>query len=95
MNQTCEEMDSVERKRGVLLCLVVVLCLQYLLLTSTSSPMFREEDELEFILPKHNNERPIVGILTQPDMDGREYVAASYVKYVEAAGARVIAIRYW
>jgi len=39
--------------------------------------------------------RPLVGILTQPDQEGKEYIAASYVKYAEAAGARVIPLRYW
>ena len=39
--------------------------------------------------------RPVIGILTQPDPNGIEYIAASYVKYAEAAGAQVIPIRYW
>jgi GMP synthase-like glutamine amidotransferase len=39
--------------------------------------------------------RPVVGVLTQPGMLGEEYVAASYVKLVEASGARVVPIRFW
>jgi len=43
------------------------------------------------------NERPIIGILTQPGdpaPDGMSYIAASYVKWVESAGARVVPIFY-
>ncbi|EAL64169.1 peptidase C26 family protein [Dictyostelium discoideum AX4] len=45
------------------------------------------------------NNRPIIGILTQPtdgDMTtfGSQYIAASYVKYIESAGARVVPILY-
>jgi len=43
------------------------------------------------------NDRPIVGVLTQPTDGnltefGDSYIAASYVKYVESAGARVVPI---
>jgi len=43
------------------------------------------------------NNRPIVGILTQPvdpqfDQYGNSYIAASYVKYIESAGARVVPV---
>eukprot|EP00501_MAST-03F_sp_TOSAG23-6_P002631 GSMAST32.ASY1.ANO1.2773.1 assembled CDS len=44
--------------------------------------------------------RPIVGILSQPlydndfDPPSKDYIAASYVKYVESAGARVVPIHY-
>eukprot|EP00882_Tetradesmus_deserticola_P012072 GHRQ01012787.1.p1 GENE.GHRQ01012787.1~~GHRQ01012787.1.p1 ORF type:complete len:335 (+),score=143.27 GHRQ01012787.1:127-1131(+) len=43
------------------------------------------------------NDRPIIGILTQPGEpapDGHSYIAASYIKWIEAAGARVIPIMY-
>lgn len=43
------------------------------------------------------NDRPIIGILSQPGdpaPDGMSYIAASYIKWVEAAGARVIPIMY-
>ena len=38
--------------------------------------------------------RPIVGVLTQPtsSAEGTSYIAASYVKYLESAGARVVPI---
>lgn len=45
------------------------------------------------------NYRPIIGILAQenhpddPDPHGTSYIAASYVKYIESAGARVVPIR--
>eukprot|EP01119_Soliformovum_irregulare_P024508 TRINITY_DN8795_c0_g1_i2.p1 TRINITY_DN8795_c0_g1~~TRINITY_DN8795_c0_g1_i2.p1 ORF type:complete len:224 (-),score=59.70 TRINITY_DN8795_c0_g1_i2:160-831(-) len=43
------------------------------------------------------NNRPIIGIVTQPargrlDSHGTSYIAASYVKFVEGGGARVIPI---
>lgn len=39
--------------------------------------------------------RPVVGIFTQPvPFQNEEILVASYVKYVEAAGARVIPVRY-
>lgn len=45
------------------------------------------------------NYRPIIGILAQenlpedPSPHGTSYIAASYVKYIESAGARVVPIR--
>lgn len=43
--------------------------------------------------------RPIIGILTQPTRKepnalGASYLAASYVKWVESSGARVVPVRY-
>ncbi|KAH9503963.1 hypothetical protein Btru_067462 [Bulinus truncatus] len=43
-----------------------------------------------------DNVRPIIGVLTEPtttDEYGQEYVQTSYVKYLEMAGARVVAVR--
>jgi len=45
------------------------------------------------------NDRPIIGIFTQPSSTtlakfGSQFIAASYVKHVESAGARVVPIRY-
>jgi len=45
------------------------------------------------------NNRPIIGILTQPTDGGlasygNAYIAASYVKYIESGGARVVPIFY-
>lgn len=48
---------------------------------------------------QHLNYRPIIGILAQenlpedPSPHGTSYIAASYVKYIESAGARVVPIR--
>jgi gamma-glutamyl hydrolase len=45
--------------------------------------------------PQQSNERPVIGILSQPGdpaPQGKSYIAASYVKWVEAAGARVVPI---
>mmetsp|Transcript_16614 Transcript_16614/g.46908 ORF Transcript_16614/g.46908 Transcript_16614/m.46908 type:complete len:314 (+) Transcript_16614:125-1066(+) len=45
------------------------------------------------------NDRPIVGVLTQPSLDaisqyGPKYIAASYVKYIESSGARVVPVQH-
>lgn len=43
------------------------------------------------------NDRPIIGILSQPGdpaPNGMSYIAASYVKWIESAGARVVPIFY-
>ena len=41
------------------------------------------------------NNRPIIGILDQNyDSDKKTYIAASYVKWVESAGARVVPLFY-
>ncbi|KAM4583424.1 gamma-glutamyl hydrolase isoform 1-T2 [Fundulus diaphanus] len=45
------------------------------------------------------NERPIIGVLAQENLPddhfarGSSYIAASYIKYLESAGARVVPIR--
>ena len=46
-----------------------------------------------------SNERPIIGILAQEcqpyfleEMCNTSYIAASYVKYIESAGARVVPV---
>ena len=44
------------------------------------------------------NMRPIIGILTQPSPSelmqfGNSYIPASYVKYVESGGARVVPVQ--
>ncbi|CAI2371025.1 unnamed protein product [Moneuplotes crassus] len=38
------------------------------------------------------NERPVIGIFTQPYNDTSDYIMAAYVKFVEASGARAIPI---
>ena len=41
------------------------------------------------------NDRPVIAILAQPDRtegSNRSYIAASYVKFVEASGARVVPV---
>jgi hypothetical protein len=47
------------------------------------------------IHPEHASQ-PVIGVLTQPwNKDGGdEYVASGYVKFIEQAGARVVAIQY-
>ncbi|KAJ4458932.1 putative Gamma-glutamyl hydrolase A [Paratrimastix pyriformis] len=43
-----------------------------------------------------STDRPIIGVLSLPTKSqyGRSYIAASYVKFLEAAGARVAPIKY-
>lgn len=46
---------------------------------------------------RNGNDRPIIGILSQPGApapEGQSYIAASYVKWVESAGARAVPIFY-
>ncbi|CAI2370932.1 unnamed protein product [Moneuplotes crassus] len=38
------------------------------------------------------NERPMIGIFTQPYNETNDYIMASYVKFIQAAGARVAPI---
>lgn len=45
------------------------------------------------------NNRPIVGILTQPTSGGlrkygSSYIAASYVKFIESGGGRAVPVLY-
>jgi gamma-glutamyl hydrolase len=57
---------------------------------------------LALVLGVHSaasNNRPVIGILTQPTSGnlakyGEKYIAASYVKYVEAGGARVAPVQH-
>ncbi len=44
------------------------------------------------------NDRPIIGVYTQPSSSeiaqfGEQFIAASYVKFMEGAGARVVPVR--
>jgi hypothetical protein len=72
--------------------------------TATEIPSFLGDDDLAPLFDAgeayNNTEKPVIGLLTQPledDMktnpifDGyNSYVMAAYVKYMEAAGARVV-----
>lgn len=40
------------------------------------------------------NERPVIGILTQPRNATHNYIMAAYIKFVEQAGARVVPIHH-
>ena len=49
--------------------------------------------------PAQKNNRPVVGVLTQPSLQslepyGSAYIAASYVKYIESGGAEAVPIFY-
>ncbi|KAM4675454.1 gamma-glutamyl hydrolase-like isoform 2-T4 [Discoglossus pictus] len=69
----------------------VLLTLVLLPLLLDSAPHFPQELKV--------NERPIIGIITQEVTDkeffhfGKTYIAASYVKFLESAGCRVVPIR--
>lgn len=46
---------------------------------------------------KYLNERPLIGVMTQPchDCPGKSWIAAGFVKWLEAAGARPVPIRFY
>ena len=54
---------------------------------------------LAIVLVQSQNLRPIIGIMTEPldpEMKiwgGKSFITASYVKYIESAGARVVLFR--
>jgi hypothetical protein len=51
--------------------------------------------EAESVRDEELNLRPLIGIVSQggePAPDGHSYIAASYIKFVEAAGARAVPI---
>lgn len=49
---------------------------------------------LGIIHGREHNLRPIIGIYAQPSSKRGEYIAASYVKWIESAGGRVVPIPY-
>ncbi|KAL6061483.1 hypothetical protein STEG23_034803, partial [Scotinomys teguina] len=73
-------------------CLGRLLCVLGLLLCGPSSPGLSRSQ-------KRDIKKPIIGILMQTchskEMKklGKYYIASSYVKYIESAGARVVPIR--
>lgn len=46
---------------------------------------------------QYKNTKPLIGILTQPchECPGKSYIAAGYVKWIEAAGGRAVPIRFY
>ncbi|GAX73089.1 hypothetical protein CEUSTIGMA_g542.t1 [Chlamydomonas eustigma] len=46
---------------------------------------------------KYKNVKPLIGIMTQPchSCPGKSYIAAGFVKWIEAAGARAVPIRFY
>ena len=55
----------------------------------------RENSFLSFMKEQNKlNERPIIGIWTQPRNQTYDYMMASYVKFAEMAGARVVPLMY-
>lgn len=72
----------------------------YLLLTTFSSPILA--DSAYSCTTDCKNNYPIIGILSQPSHSHEGncggdclYIAASYVKYIESAGARAVPINYY
>eukprot|EP00878_Enallax_costatus_P002549 GHUV01002731.1.p1 GENE.GHUV01002731.1~~GHUV01002731.1.p1 ORF type:complete len:355 (+),score=97.23 GHUV01002731.1:235-1299(+) len=88
-------MSTIRTTDGLLACLLL-----FTLTTLCSSvrlqPALVAQQKLVFKKP-YINERPIIGILTEPGSPapkGSSYIAASYIKWIEAAGARVVPIFY-
>jgi len=55
----------------------------------------RRKNEIPDSTRKWKTDRPLIGILSQggePAPEGSSYIAASYVKFVESAGARAVPI---
>jgi len=69
-----------------------VLFIVFILLISSSFAALT----FESASPSPLNDRPIIGVLTQPFKGDakKHYIVASYVKYLESAGARVVPIFY-
>jgi hypothetical protein len=46
---------------------------------------------------KYKNTKPLIGIMTQPctTCPGKSYIAAGFVKWIEAAGARAVPVRFY
>lgn len=40
------------------------------------------------------NNNPVIGIIAQPYYEEEQYIAASYVKWIEASGGQVVPIPY-
>lgn len=63
------------------------------------------ENSDTFMFPEYDqyfhNDKPVIGVLTQPSLwstiypsEDYSYIAASYVKFLESSGARVVPIKY-
>jgi hypothetical protein len=64
-------------------------------LQSLHSTPFQDDFHLNLEHQRHLNLRPLVGIVSQggePAPEGHSYIAASYIKFVSAAGARAVPI---
>ena len=81
--------------RGGLFCRAVFALLVAGWQASAVRPLARNANAA---LAEHSEElnlRPLIGIVSQggePAPEGSSYIAASYVKFVEAAGARAVPI---
>ncbi|XP_075600116.1 gamma-glutamyl hydrolase [Balearica regulorum gibbericeps] len=81
------------RLAGLLPLLAAAILLLLLLRCAAAASVVLRGRQVE------GNERPIIGILSQEchfekfHRFGRSYIAASYVKFLESAGARVVPIR--
>jgi len=60
----------------------------------------RSAHKVDNSIPETSNDRPIIGVLAQEIEtswaipDKQSYIAASYVKFIEGAGARTVPIKY-
>jgi len=68
---------------------IIFICFEISSTISTST-----HASIEFDNVTKFNDRPIIGILTQPSGNGEQYIAASYVKYIESGGGRVVPVFY-
>jgi hypothetical protein len=78
---------GVSCRAGLVYLLLSASCSCWAIRVAPDGQRSKQHDEL--------NLRPLVGILSQsgtPAPRGQTYIAASYVKFVEAAGARAVPI---
>ena len=82
--------------------LIIVLLAIVVLFVHTESKILLETDSQTSAKMQLNtksdkvkiNERPIIGIWTQPRNNTYDYIVAAYVKFAEMGGARVIPLMY-
>ncbi|TMW42006.1 hypothetical protein DOY81_012914, partial [Sarcophaga bullata] len=95
-------MDNNNRKHFVLIAVIYGLFVYGTIAVSAGKPMYMDVNENPLVNTDNENPTPIVGILTQevsrlilrkyPNKSYTSYIAASYVKFVEGAGGRVVPI---
>ena len=95
-------MDKNNRQHFVLIAIIYGLFVYGTIAVSAGKITYTDINENPLVNTDNENPTPIVGILTQevsqlilrkyPNKSYTSYIAASYVKFVEGAGGRVVPI---